>query len=61
MEEPLAAAQIRFDRGLTPANTVGIDPAMIPSDPAVIEALLNGTSQVLCTLDAIGGERSRAA
>jgi hypothetical protein len=61
MEEPVAAAQIRFDRGLTPANTARIDPAMIPSDPAVIEALLNGTSPVLCTLDDIGGEKSKAA
>ncbi len=60
IEEPLAATQVRHDRGLTPANTARIDPASIPSDSAVIDALINGTSQVLLTLDDIGGEPAAA-
>jgi hypothetical protein len=50
------AAQIRFDRRLTPANTARIDPADLPSDPAVIEALLYGTSPTMGVLDEIGGD-----
>jgi hypothetical protein len=61
IENAVHAAQIRFDRGLTPANTARIDPAKLPNDPAVIEALVNGTSLILGVLDAIGGDRAELA
>lgn len=55
IEEPIAAARIRFDRGLTRANTAHVDPALVPLD-----ALINHTAEVLSTLDDIGGERAAA-
>jgi hypothetical protein len=58
---PVYAAQIRFDRGLTPANTARIAPADLPTDPAVIEALVSGTSDLLAVLDEVGGDRAEAA
>jgi hypothetical protein len=58
---PVYAAQIRFDRGLTPANTARIDPADLPTDPAVIEALVSGTSDLLALLDEVGGDQAEAA
>lgn len=45
----------RFDRGEHGAH---LQPC--PSDPAVIEALINGTGEVLGTLDDVGGERAAA-
>jgi hypothetical protein len=61
LEEPVAAAQIRFDRGLTSANKALIfNPALIPSDPTVIEALINGAGEVPGMLDDVGDERAAA-
>jgi hypothetical protein len=51
-----AAAQIRHDRGVTPQNKAYFHEVTFPTDPAVIDALVRGTSDVLTTLDAIGGE-----
>jgi hypothetical protein len=61
VEYPVYAAQIRFDRGLTAANIARIDPADLPSDPVVIEALLHGTSPTMGVLDEIGGDAAEAA
>jgi hypothetical protein len=55
------AAQIRFDRALTPANTARINPADLPTDPAVIDALFHGTSPTMEVLDAIGSDEAEAA
>lgn len=46
------AAQIRFDGGLTPANTARLGPIVPPSNPAVIEALV---------LNEISGDKAEAA
>jgi hypothetical protein len=61
MKYSVYAAQIRFDRALTPANTARINPADLPTDPAVIDALFHGTSTVMDALDAIGGDEAEAA
>ena len=60
-KHPVYAAQIRVDRRLRPENTARIDPADLPSDPAVIEALFHGTSPTMGVLDEIGGDKSAAA
>jgi hypothetical protein len=44
-----------------PANTARIDPATLPTNPPVIDALIDGTSPVPDVLDAIGGDRAEAA
>ena len=56
LEECVAAAQIRHDRGVTPQNKAYFHEVTFPTDPAVIDALVRGTSDVLTTLDAIGGD-----
>jgi hypothetical protein len=45
---PIFAARIRASGGLA-----GLDPAITPPDPAIVEALVNGTSLLLCALDQI--------
>jgi hypothetical protein len=52
----VAAAQIRYDRGVTPQNTAYFRHLTLPSDPALIDALVRGTSPALSVLDEIGGE-----
>jgi hypothetical protein len=56
LEEPLAAAQIRHDCGVTSQNTAFFRHLTLPADPALIDALVRGTSAVLSKLDALGGE-----
>jgi hypothetical protein len=56
MEDNVAAAQIRHDRGVTAQNTAYFHEVTFPADPAVIDALVRGTSPLLATLDEIGGE-----
>ena len=51
-----AAAQIRHDRGVTPRTTARFRHLALPTDPAVIDALIRGTSEVLILLDEVGGE-----
>jgi hypothetical protein len=51
---PLFAARIRASGGL-PAR---LD--FTPPDPAIVEALVNGTSLMLCALDQIGREMAQA-
>jgi hypothetical protein len=55
-EDIVAAAQIRHDRGVTPQNTAYLRHLTLPSDPALIDALVRGVSTVLTVLDEIGGE-----
>jgi hypothetical protein len=55
-ENIVAAAQIRFDRGVTPLNTAYLRHLTLPTDPELIDALVRGTSTVLSVLDEIGGE-----
>jgi hypothetical protein len=55
-EEMVAAAQIRHDGGVTPQNKAYFHEVTFPADPAVIDALVRGTSDALTTLDDIGGE-----
>jgi hypothetical protein len=57
----VAAAQIRRDRGVTPQNTTYLCHVTLPTDPAVIDALVRGTSDVLTVLDEVGGEDDEAA
>jgi hypothetical protein len=51
----LAAAQIRHDRGVTPQNKAYFHHVTLPTDPAVIDALVRGTSDLLTLLDELGG------
>jgi hypothetical protein len=51
----VAAAQIRHDRGVTPRNKAYLRHVTLPTDPAVIDALVCGTSDVLTVLDEVGG------
>ena len=51
-----AAAQIRHDRGVTPQSKAHFRNVTLPTDPAVIDALVRGTSDVLTVLDELGGE-----
>ena len=60
-EDVVAAAQIRHDRGVTPQNRARFRHLTLPSDPAVIDALVRGTSDVLTLLDEVGDETLDAA
>ena len=55
-ENIVAAAQIRHDRGVTPQNKAYFRHLALPADPAVIDALVRGTSDLLTLLDEVGGE-----
>jgi hypothetical protein len=55
-EDIAAAAQIRHDRGVTPQCKAHFHYLTLPTDPAVIDALVRGTSDVLTLLDEVGGE-----
>ena len=55
-ENGVAAAQIRHDRGVTPQSKAYFRHVMLPTDPAVIDALVHGTSDLLTLLDEVGGE-----
>ncbi len=56
VEECVAAAQIRRDGGVTPDSKAHFHAVTFPADPAVIDALVRGTSDLLASLDEIGGE-----
>jgi hypothetical protein len=56
-EEVVAAAQIRHDRGVTPRTEAYFHEVALPTDPAVIDALVRGTSELLTMLDTFGGEQ----
>lgn len=56
-----AAAQIRHDRGVTPHNKALFRHLTLPADPAVIDALVRGTSDVLSVLDELPAEPLNAA
>jgi hypothetical protein len=60
-EHGVAAAQIRHDRGVTPQNKAYFRHVTFPTDPAVIDALIRGTSDLLTLLDEVGGETLDAA
>jgi hypothetical protein len=55
-QHSVAAAQIRHDGGVTPQNRAYYRHVPFPSDPAVIDALVSGTSDLLSVLDDVGGE-----
>jgi hypothetical protein len=55
-ENIVAAAQIRHDRGVTPQSTAYFRHAALPTDPAVIDALVHGTSDLLTLLNEVGGK-----
>jgi hypothetical protein len=57
----MAAAQIRHDRGVTPQSKAYFHNLTLPTDPAMIDALVRGTSDVLTVLDELGGETLDAA
>jgi hypothetical protein len=52
----VAAAQIRHDRGVTERNKAYLRYLTLPTDPAMIDALVRGTSELLTVLDEVGGE-----
>jgi hypothetical protein len=52
----VAAAQIRHDRGVTPQSKARFHDVTLPTDPAVIDALVRGTSELLILLDDLCGE-----
>jgi translation initiation factor IF-2 len=55
-ENPVAAAQIRHDRGVTPQNTAYFRHVKLPTAPAVTDALVRGSSDLLTFLDEVGGD-----
>jgi hypothetical protein len=55
-EEVVAAAQIRHDRRITPRTRAYFHAVAFPADPAVIDALAHGTSEMLTMLDDSGVE-----
>ena len=57
----VAAAQIRHDRGVTPQSEAQFPRVTLPSDPAVIDALVRGTTAALRVLDGVGCEMLEAA
>jgi hypothetical protein len=57
----MAAAQIRHDRGVTPQSKAYFHNLTLPTDPAMIDALVRGTSDVLTVLDELGGQTLDAA
>jgi len=61
LEEGVAAAQIRHDRGVTPRNKAYFRHVTLPTDPALIDALVRGTTDLLTLLDEVGGEDLEAA
>ena len=60
-EDMLAAARIRRDGGITPQNQACFRHLALPADPAVIDALVRGTSELLTLLDDAGGRQLEAA
>jgi hypothetical protein len=61
LKNSVAAAQIRHDRGVTPQNTAYFRHLTLPTDPALIDALVRGTTLTLTLLDDVGGETLDAA
>ena len=55
------AVRIRHDRGVTPQCRAQFRGVRLPTDPAVIDALVRGTSPLLSLLDDFGGEELDAA
>ena len=55
-EDLVAAAQIRHDGGVTPQGKADFPHLSLPTDPAVIDALVRGTSDELTLLDELGAE-----
>jgi hypothetical protein len=55
-EDIVAAAQIRHDGGVTSQNKAYLRHLTLPTDPALIDALVRGTSVRLKVLDEVGGE-----
>ena len=60
-QDIMAAAQIRHDRGITPQNKARFRHLALPTDPAVIDALVRGASDLLTMLDELGGATLNAA
>jgi len=60
-DDVTAAAQIRHDGGVTPQNKAYLHHLILPTDPAVIDALVRGTTDLLTLLDEVGGEDLDAA
>jgi len=56
LDHVLAAAQIREDRGVTPQNQALFRGVKLPADPAVMEALVRGSSPILDALDGLNQE-----
>jgi hypothetical protein len=56
-EEVVAAAQIRHDHGVTERTRAYFHEVTLPTDPAVIDALVRGASEQLILLDEVGGEQ----
>jgi hypothetical protein len=61
LENSAAAAQIRLDRGVTARNKALFHDVTMPADPAVIDALVRGTSELLTMLDGLDDARLDAA
>ena len=55
------AVRIRHDRGVTPQCRALFRGVTLPADPAVIDALVRGTSTLLTLMDGFGVEELDAA
>ena len=56
LENIMAAAQLREDGGVTPQNQVLFRGVALPTDPAVMDALIRGTSPILDALNGLNQE-----
>jgi hypothetical protein len=55
------AARVRANGRQGLPLMTGLDPAVPPPDPAIVEALVNGATPVLCELDAVARELAHTA
>jgi len=56
LDNIIAAAQLREDGGVTPQNQVLFRGVPLPTDPAVMDALVRGSSTILDALDGLNQE-----
>jgi len=61
LDNLIAAAQIREDGGVTPQNQILFRGVPLPTDPAVMDALVRGSSPILDALNGLNQELSDVA
>ena len=56
LKHPATATRIRQYRSVPPQNAAPFRDVALPADPAVIDALVRGSGELLAVLDGVGGE-----